>query len=77
MVPQDHLDSCTAQGLPTEGNAAGNKVDFLDLSGENKSPKTLPAGFEARGIVALVFSCVAAVGGMMVVVWYGMADVPK
>ncbi|KAH8153394.1 uncharacterized protein LAJ45_02206 [Morchella importuna] len=77
VVPQDHLDICTAQGLSTEGNAAGNKVDFLDLTGENRSPDPLPAGFEARGIVALVFSCVAAVGGMMVVVWYGMADVPK
>lgn len=43
-IPEGHLDQCKAQGLPTAGNAAGNTVDFLDLTGENKSPPRLPAG---------------------------------
>jgi hypothetical protein len=30
--------------------------------------------FTARGIVALVFSCVAGIVGILVVAWYGMAD---
>ncbi|KAF2874161.1 iron transport multicopper oxidase FET3 precursor [Massariosphaeria phaeospora] len=74
-IPTDHWDNCRAANVPTEGNAAGNTVDLLDLTGEFKSPGELPVGFEARGIVALVFSCVAAFLGMGVIGWYGMAPV--
>jgi len=70
-VPMDHLDLCKLSGTPTAGNAAGNTVNVLDLSGENKSPDPLPGGFTARGIVALVFSVVAAFVGMAVIAWYG------
>ncbi|KAK8211353.1 hypothetical protein M8818_003320 [Zalaria obscura] len=72
-IPQNHFDVCKAAGVPTTGNAAGNTEDLLDLSGENKSPAPLPAGFTARGIVALVFSCVSAFLGMAVISWYGAA----
>jgi iron transport multicopper oxidase len=65
------LKACEAGNVPTQGNAAGNTVDFLDLRGENRSPGTLPAGFTAKGIVALVFSCLAAFLGMAVIAWYG------
>lgn len=58
------------------GNAANN-TDFLDLHGENVQPKDLPAGFTARGIVALVFSCVAGVLGCVTIFIYGMADIPN
>ena len=68
-IPQDHYDACTKQGFPIAGNAAGNKDDFLNLKGENLPPKPLPAGFEAKGIVALVFSIVAAFLGMAVISW--------
>jgi iron transport multicopper oxidase len=74
-IPTDHLDSCKAAGTPTEGNAAANTKDYLDLSGENKSPGTIPSGFTARGIVALVFSCVAAFLGMAVISWYGIGEI--
>ncbi|KAF2025724.1 iron transport multicopper oxidase FET3 precursor [Setomelanomma holmii] len=74
-IPTDHLKVCEAGNVPTKGNAAGNTVDLLDLTGENKSPGTLPAGFTARGIVALVFSCVAAFLGMAVIFWYGMKPI--
>ncbi|KAL7276175.1 hypothetical protein RUND412_000868 [Rhizina undulata] len=72
-VPQQHLDLCTEQGIETEGNAAGN-MDFLDLVGQNASPKPLPPGFTAKGIVAMVFSVACAFMGMAVVGWYGLVD---
>ncbi|KAJ9133544.1 Multicopper oxidase [Pleurostoma richardsiae] len=75
-IPQDHLDACSAAGVPVTGNAAGNTEDFLDLSGEPKPPKRLPSGFTARGIVALVFSCICGILGVAVVAWYGMAAQP-
>jgi iron transport multicopper oxidase len=55
-----------------EGNAAGNTLDLADLKGENTDAGRLPAGFEARGIVALVFSVLAAFMGLGVIVWYGL-----
>ena len=71
-IPTDHYDVCKAAGVATEGNAAGNKANPLDLTGANVSPPRLPAGFTPRGIVALVFSCVAAFVGCAVIAWYGM-----
>ncbi|AWU73536.1 hypothetical protein CAS74_001338 [Pichia kudriavzevii] len=68
-------ETCEACGGYT-GNAANN-TDFLDLHGENVQPKDLPAGFTARGIVALVFSCVAGVLGCVTIFIYGMADIPN
>lgn len=43
-LPQDHLDACAVQDIPTAGNAAGNTADFLDLTGEPRSPDPLPDG---------------------------------
>lgn len=74
-IPQDHWDACTAANVPTAGNAAGNTVDLLDLTGETTSPGELPAGFTARGIVALVFSCLSAFLGMGVIGWYGLKPI--
>ena len=73
-IPQAHLDNCIAHGIPTKGNAAGNTVDLLDLTGANVSPGRLPEGFTSRGIVALVFSVISAFWGMAVVAWYGLVD---
>jgi iron transport multicopper oxidase len=33
--------------------------------------------FTARGIVALVFSCISGILGVAVVAWYGFADVKQ
>lgn len=68
-IPEDFLDACRANGEPYAGNAAGNTVDLHDLSGENTSVPPLPAGFTARGIVALVFSCISAFLGMAAIAW--------
>jgi len=73
-IPQNHLDVCKAGGIPTEGNAAANSVDFLDLKGQNSQVGWLPEGFTARGVVALVFSCVSAVMGVAFLVVYGLSD---
>ena len=77
-IPTDHLANCAAGKVPTAGNAAGNTQNLLDLSGENRSPGRIPAGFIARGIVALVFSTLAAFVGMAVIAVYGMSEIkPK
>lgn len=69
QIPENHYQVCNASNTLTSGNAAGNTVDFYDLSGENKSKAPLPAGFTARGIVALVFSCIAGFVGMAAIAW--------
>ena len=58
-----------------EGNAAANSNDYLDLKGENVQVKRLPTGFTTKGIVALVFSCVAAFLGLFTISFYGMNDI--
>ncbi|KUJ08596.1 uncharacterized protein LY89DRAFT_701877 [Mollisia scopiformis] len=73
-IPQDHIDACQVGGVPYLGNAAGNTVDVLDLTGANVAPGPLPAGFIPRGIVALTFSVLAALLGLATIVWYGLAD---
>ncbi|KAI1456201.1 multicopper oxidase [Annulohypoxylon moriforme] len=72
-IPQNHLDACAAQSIPTTGNAAGNTVNYLDLTGEPKSPDPLPEGFTTRGKVALAFSALCGILGVITVAWYGLA----
>ena len=74
-IPDDHYAVCDAAGVATKGNAAGNSVDLFDLSGQNKQADFLPAGFTARGIVALVFSAISAIVGIISITIYGLADV--
>jgi len=74
IIPQSHVQACalTSPVTPITGNAAGNTADFLNLKGEPAPPGRLPAGFETKGIVALVFSCVAAFLGIGVIGLYGL-----
>ncbi|KAF9885646.1 hypothetical protein FE257_012737 [Aspergillus nanangensis] len=76
-IPEDQHQVCAASKTPTSGNAAGNTVDLYDLTGENTSSPPLPAGFTPRGIVALVFSCVAALLGLASITWYGLAPISQ
>ena len=75
-IPADHYAACAAAqpAIPTAGNAAANTEDLLDVTGANVSPAPLPAGFQPRGIVALVFSCVAGILGLVVIAWYGSGE---
>ncbi|KAI1826942.1 multicopper oxidase [Xylaria intraflava] len=75
-IPQGHLDACNAQNIPTLGNAAGNTVDFTDLQGQNHPPAPLPAGFTTKGKVALAFSVLTGVLGVLSVGWYGLSPDP-
>ena len=71
-IPPSHYQICKDQDQPIAGNAAGNTVDFFDLTSQNLPVAPLPAGFTARGVVALIFSCISALLGMAVVVWYAI-----
>lgn len=71
----DFIRSCKKNGMNVTGNAAGNSKDYLDLTGENVQHAPLPAGFTARGIVALVFSCIAAILGLVAITVYGLQDI--
>lgn len=73
-IPEDHYKACDAAGVPKAGNAAANTDNLLDLSGQNVQPGWIPDGFTARGIVAMVFSCLSAALGVASLVIYGMAD---
>lgn len=74
-LSDDFKKACNTLGMNVTGNAAGNSVNYLDLTGENRQYKALPSGFTARGIVALVFSCIAAFLGIGAIAFYGMADI--
>lgn len=73
-ITENHRSICEAAGINPTGNAAANSDDWLDIRGENTQHKALPAGFTAKGIVALVFSCIAGVLGCIVIGIYGMAE---
>ena len=76
-LPTNHLDACKAGNSLMAGNAAGNTKDLYDLNGQNLSPGYLPAGFTARGVVALVFSIISALLGMACIAWYGSMPIGK
>jgi iron transport multicopper oxidase len=74
-LPAQFTDLCKAQDVPMAGNAVGNTVDVFNLNGQDAQSGDLPAGFTARGIVALVFSVLCAFLGMAVIAWYGMGEI--
>ncbi|KAG0241356.1 multicopper oxidase-domain-containing protein [Mortierella sp. GBAus27b] len=71
-VNPTHYDHCKALGIPFSGNAAGN--EGLDLNGANVGPNPLPGTFTGKGIVALVFTIIAALLGLGTVIWYARDD---
>ncbi|KAH8160132.1 hypothetical protein CIB48_g8116 [Xylaria polymorpha] len=76
-IPQNHLDVCASQQIATTGNAAGNTADFTDLKGQNAPPGRLPDGFTTRGKVALAFSALSGILGVIAVALYGLAADPS
>ena len=75
-VPKEHYAACATSNppIPTVGNAAARTSDLLNVDGANVSPPPLPTGFTTRGVIALLFSIVAAFVGMAAVAWYGMGE---
>jgi iron transport multicopper oxidase len=76
-LPPDHIAACKTGGNLYEGNAGGNAIEWFDLQNANYSPNPLPEGFTAGGIVALVFSILAAFLGLAVIGWYGAAEIKQ
>ena len=77
--PDVMIQQCKMQNVPVTGNAA-NHTQFdkglLDLTGEPSAPPPLPAGFTAKGYGAMAGCCIAAVMGLITIVWYGLTDSP-
>ncbi|KAF9963277.1 hypothetical protein BGZ65_004767, partial [Modicella reniformis] len=71
-IDQTHIDHCKALGIPYSGNAAGK--EGLDLEGANVGPDPLTGTFTGKGIVALVFTIIAALLGLGTVIWYARED---
>ncbi|SCU90226.1 LAMI_0E01156g1_1 [Lachancea mirantina] len=71
-LSDNHRKCCQNLGVPIEGNAAGNSADFFDLAGENVQEKSIPPGFTKKGIVAMFFSCLAGVLGLVTIGVYGL-----
>lgn len=44
-VDQDMYNVCKKQGLPYQGNAAGNTKNFTDLQGANDAPPVNNVGY--------------------------------
>lgn len=74
QITENHKSVCKNVGVPYEGNAAANATDYLDLTGENIQLKTIPTGFTKKGIIAMVFSCLAGVLGLISIALYGLMD---
>lgn len=72
--PAEYFQVCKNLGVPTEGNAAGNSKDFFDLTGENRQPNQLPAGFTTKGYIALLVSTLVALYGVYSIIQFGLED---
>lgn len=72
QLTSNHKSVCEAVGVQYEGKAAANTKDYLDLTGENKQHKNLPNGFTAKGIVAMTFSCLSGILGLITIAVYGL-----
>ncbi|CAL9736014.1 iron transport multicopper oxidase Fet3p [Monosporozyma servazzii] len=75
QLTQNHLDVCKKSNIPTRGNAAGNSANIFDLTGEDVQPSWIPTGFTKKGIIAMVFSCLAGTLGVITIGFYGMMDI--
>lgn len=74
-LTDNEISVCEAVKMDYKGNAAGNTEYLFDLTGENKQVAWYPAGFTAKGIVAMVFSCVSAFLGMAFITVYDLSGI--
>ncbi|KAF8156788.1 ferroxidase [Crassisporium funariophilum] len=70
-VPQVMYDHCQTLGKPTSGNAAGF-ASTTDLDGLPLGPFPQNNGWHSKGIGAMAGCVLAAVLGMIAVVWYAL-----
>jgi iron transport multicopper oxidase len=79
IFPDVMAQQCQMQNIPIAGNAANHTLSnggLFDLTGEPSAPPPLPAGFTAKGYGAMAGCCIAAVIGLMTIIWYGFTDSP-
>ncbi|ODV96436.1 hypothetical protein PACTADRAFT_41164 [Pachysolen tannophilus NRRL Y-2460] len=77
FISENHFQICKSANVATSGNAAGNSINFKDLTGENVQPMPLPPGFTLKGYVALIISILTALYGLKTIKEYGMEDTNK
>jgi iron transport multicopper oxidase len=70
-IPSYIQDNCHALGKPVSGNAAGH-AGASDLSGLPLGPYPQNNGWHSKGIGAMAGCVLAAVLGMLTVVWYAL-----
>jgi len=78
--PDIMAQQCKRQNIPITGNAANHTESnggLLDLTGEPRAPPPLPAGFTAKGYGAMAGCCIAAVMGLVTILWYGLTESPE
>ncbi|CCE65542.1 hypothetical protein TPHA_0L01890 [Tetrapisispora phaffii CBS 4417] len=75
-LTQNSIDVCNNVGVLYQGNAAGNIADYTDLTGQNIQQKSIPSGFTAKGVVAMTFSCLAGILGLLTIAVYGLMEMP-
>jgi iron transport multicopper oxidase len=73
-IPDAHYDLCSRNHPPinVSGNAAGNRIDYLNLKGEPSPPAALPKGFTTKGVVAIIISALNALVMVAAIAWYGL-----
>lgn len=75
-ITPNGLSVCGNTNVKTEGNAAGNTDDLFNLMGQNIQQKRIPGGFTGKGIVAMTFSCLAGILGILMITIYGFSEIP-
>jgi iron transport multicopper oxidase len=78
--PDVMAQQCQMQNIPIVGNAANHTEGnggLFDLTGEPSAPPPLPGGFTAKGYGAMAGCCIAAVIGLLTIMWYGLTESPK
>ncbi|KAL3232773.1 Iron transport multicopper oxidase FET3 [Nakaseomyces bracarensis] len=71
------LQVCGNGNIQTAGNAAGNTDDLFNLKGQNIQQKAIPSGFTGKGIVAMTFSCLAGILGVLMISIYGFSEISE
>ncbi|KAJ3353731.1 hypothetical protein HDU83_006448 [Entophlyctis luteolus] len=71
-IDSNMMSLCSAQGISTSGNAAGNQA--LDMSGYVYGPSTLYIGIPATGWGAIVGCAISSLIGVATVIWFAKKD---
>ncbi|KAJ3334922.1 ferroxidase fet3 [Gonapodya sp. JEL0774] len=68
-APPEVAQHCQALGVSVTGNVGG-KMSVTDFGAYSFGPYVQVLGFQAKGIIALVFSALSAILGIAAVAWY-------